>query len=101
MRLGSNVQPRAIVHAAKSIGVVHRVCENFYKETKPDTTSQKYQIPSFQRDLQKILQELKEAQVFAIVSGRSHSGIEMPKSVFDKFNQKNYIERTIQTHLNC
>ena len=49
--LGSNIQPKSLLRAAKSIGVVHRVCEAFENETRHRTDSDKHTYPRFTKRL--------------------------------------------------
>ena len=69
--LGPNAQPPAIERVAKSLGVVNHVCQIFETEAEVSGNKGYCSYPSFEKDLEKILQQLKEESVFAVSSGRT------------------------------
>ena len=71
--LGSNLQKTCIERAAKSIGVVHKVCEVFEMETRHKCESDKLAIPGSKKDFDLIMSSLKDTEVFVDCPGRSHS----------------------------
>lgn len=90
--LSSNVQATSVVRAAKSIGVVHRICSIFENETRPNTGSDKHSDPGFGKDYDQILSALKEAKVFSSFLGRSHSCFPMKKAILESFNKEKYLD---------
>ena len=74
---GSNVQAQSIVRAAKSIGVVHKICKIFEEEF--GNRSDNHPYPSFKKDFDLIYGVLKEVNVFTIHSQSVHSTFSMKK----------------------
>ena len=69
--LGPNAQPRAIERVAKSLGIVSHVCQIFEVEAEVTGNKGYCSYPCFEKDLEKILQQLKEEQVFTVNRGRA------------------------------
>ena len=81
---GSNVQPQSIVQAAKSIGVVHKICKIFEEEF--GNRSDNHPYPSFKKDFDLIYGILKEVDAFTIHSQRVHSTFSMKKRLLQDFD---------------
>jgi len=93
--LGSNVKESTIVHAAKSIGIVHHICQLFEEETSHHKQAKKYGVPSSSQDLLKLTTELAALNIFNEQSGRSHDSIYIKKYLITKFNKTKYLEWVI------
>ena len=62
--LGSNTSPKALERAAKSLGVVQQVCRQFEEQAGATVNKPYASYPSFQKDLNKIVELLSKEQVF-------------------------------------
>ena len=60
---GSNVNPAAIQHLAKSIGPVSHVCEQFEKEIGILSNKDCHSSPSFEKDFQTLFSILQSKQL--------------------------------------
>ena len=56
---------------AKSLGIVGYVCQIFKIEAKVTGIKAYCSDPSFEKDLEKILQQLKEEKVYTVNSGQA------------------------------
>ena len=90
--LGSNLQKTCIERAAKSIGVVHKVCEVFEMETRHKCESDKHAIPGSKKDFDLIISVLKDTEVFVDCPGRSHSAFCNIKGVLGSFIEQKFYD---------
>ena len=93
---GSNIQPSSIERAAKSIGTVHRVCQTFEDQIK--NRSDRHPYPSFQKDLNLILEVLKEIDIFSIKPNRVHATFPMHQVLLENFDVKKF-KQWAKTHV--
>jgi len=82
--LGPNASSKAIERAAKSLGVVHQVCQQFEEQAGVTVNKPYASYPSFQKDLSKIVELLEKEQMFCVQAGcsfKTHNGEIMISSV--------------------
>ena len=84
--LGANITPKAVVHAGKSLATVHKICLQFEIQTTSSTStiSGVHNIPSFEKDLKKVLALLIEENVMEPVSTRSHQSFTFKEGLLQK-----------------
>lgn len=85
---GSNIQPSSVERAAKSIGTVHRVCQAFEDQIK--NRNDRHPYPSFEKDLNIILEVLKEIDIFSIKPNRIHATFPMHQVLLENFDVKKF-----------
>lgn len=83
--MGSNVTDSSITQAAASINIVNHVCRQFEKENELNTISSHHPYPTFEKDLQVIVQNLIDHDVFNPVSGRKHSAFQFKHGLLEKY----------------
>ena len=93
--LCSNIKGNSVVRAAKSIGIVHHICQVFEEET---THHKEYSIPASSQDFQKVINELTSLKVFDVIPGRDHESIHIKKNLLQKFDTKKFLE-WVQNHI--
>ena len=71
----SNIQTSSIIRAARAIGVVKKICQTFRDEVSVQSTSDIHRKPSHTKDLNMLLDVLKEKHIFDIIPGRRHGFI--------------------------
>ena len=69
--LQSNVKPTSIQRVAKSLGIVHNICQIFSELAEAPVNKGYVSCPSFQDDSDKILQQLEEEEVFKVKENRT------------------------------
>ena len=83
--MGSNVTESSVKQAAASINIVHHVCQQFEKESGLCTNSSRHPYPTFEKDLQLIVQNLMNNNVFNVVRGRKHSSFKFKHGLLEKY----------------
>lgn len=96
--LHSNVKTTSVLRAAKSIGVVHHIAEQFKEQTTSSSESGKHSKPRSSKDFQRLLSELTSLKVFDIICGRDHDSVHIKKPLLHKFDKKKYLE-WVQNHI--
>ncbi len=80
------------------MGVLDKFLSNFDENNNVASTSGAHLTPSYKEDLYSIVDELKEADVFSIISGRKHKSFEKPKDVLHA-KDKDEIVTYVSEHL--
>ena len=62
--LHSNIAPKALNRAARSVGVIHQVCDTLLIETGIYRESGWHTRPSFKKECAQMVKELEEQKVF-------------------------------------
>jgi len=79
--LGSNISPQSVRRASMALGVIETVCTNFETVSAVAPTKDYHSMPSFEKDLQKLHQQLSAEEIFQISEGRSHQGFRQHKQL--------------------
>ena len=74
MIIQSNIQPSSIIQKARAIGVVNKICQTFRDEMSVQSTSDIHRKPSHTKDLNMLLDVLKEKHI-DIIPERRHGFI--------------------------
>ena len=69
----NGINPETIDHAARSLGVVNKICHTFECQNDITPGSDRHKQPSFIKDFKLILEVLEDHMVFKELPGRSHS----------------------------
>ena len=69
--LSSNACPSSIQRVAKSLKIVHQICEVFRSEAEVTENKGYVSYPSFDNDFKKILQQIEDEEVFVVKGNRS------------------------------
>ena len=69
--LGSNQLAKPIERAAKLLGIISNVCENFSRESDVAVNKSYHSYPSFTKDFDAIMKELRNTDIFAVIPGRT------------------------------
>jgi len=85
--LHSNVTPKALHRAAKSVGIVHQVCGNITSQTGIYQESGRHKRPEFNKECSKMVEQLQEQRVFTSL-GRKPSVYRHIKSVLQQYSKK-------------
>lgn len=87
--LASNLQTGAILRAAKSIGVVNSVCEQFEVMTsKKKPATGHHATPSTKKDVRLVVNCLEEEpRVLSPLSNRSHASFDIKQSLLEKYDK--------------
>ena len=91
--LGANVNPKAIIRASKTIGIVDSIC-SIFEEQFGQKVSGRHVIPSFKKDQDIVIKTLEGANVFKIEKNKHHKTFQFKKgliSVFDKGKTTDWI----------
>ena len=93
--MGGNVSPQAIVKAAKSLGPVQHVCSVFEGQTiERKASCDRHSFPSIAKDLKKVVDILREENVFTPLSKRSHPTFDKMKcGIFRKYSRDELIKK--------
>ena len=88
--LQSNVQVASITRAAKSIGVVHEICQQFEKETSMSKSqSGRHKMPMMNREVNLIVEALTESpSVLDQFPNRCHKSFTFKESLLQKFDRE-------------
>ena len=70
--LGSNITPKTVHRAAKAFGIVNQVCTQFKQDTDIKSNKPYHSVPSFSKDLEQIVGQLKKEEVFIVKPDRNH-----------------------------
>ena len=79
--LGSNKTETAIVRSSKAIGIIKEVIDKFDQQNKVPSSNKSHRIPAIKKELEAIVNELKQYQVFDTFPGRKHPSFEKPVDV--------------------
>lgn len=83
--MGANLTSDALVRAGKSLATVHNVCTQFERQTvSTATVSGVHNIPSFGKDLERVLALLKEEDVLEAKVSRSHKTFTFKEGLLQK-----------------
>lgn len=98
--LSANARP-SIQRVAKSLKVVHEICEIFQNEADVKENKGHVSYPSFDNDFKKILQQIEDEQVFVLKGNRSLENYSCPPLLtnFKWSNIKKWIKDKI-TNMN-
>ena len=89
--IGLQSNENAIDRAAKSIGVVHHICEIFEDETHISKESGKHVRPPFSKECKMVYEELHDQQVFMQADQRNHPSFKSIKSVLQQCPDKHLL----------
>ena len=79
--LGSNISPESVQHASKVLGLVETVCTNFENISNITSTKDYHSMPSFDKDLQNLDEQLVAEKMFQITNGWSDKGFHKHKQL--------------------
>ena len=82
--LESNVTPRAIDCASKSLGVVHQICQSFERENNAEKQSGRHTRPSFAKECKMICDELRDQKTFEEQHDRRPTALRYVKSLLQQ-----------------
>ena len=82
--MGSNVSPKAIEKAGKSIAPVHGVCQVFEQQKGHNMHSDCHSAPSFGKDFITVLSVLRSESVFNPVQTREHASYKYKYTLMEK-----------------
>ena len=99
--LGSNIQPHSIVRASKAIGVVHSVSSAFESGLINKKESTKHTTPSMVKDVEKVVDVLKEVNVFKKNKKRKHRSFTFKQGVLASIDRQNVASRLLEKALNA
>ena len=69
--VGSNKLLKPFKRVAKSLGVVNSVCQNFANESKVPVNKPYHSYPSFSKDFESIMRDLRAADIFSVIPQRT------------------------------
>ena len=99
--MGANKTEKAIQRAAKAIGKISEVVNNFDDITKTTSTSQKHSTPDISKDRDMILKELMSNHMFKKITGRKHASFPKIKNSImtdvDESNLNDWIKQHISS----
>lgn len=95
--LHSNVTPKALSRAAKSVGIVHQVCENITLASGIYQESGHHTRPAFNQECARMVEQLQECRVFASL-GRQPAVYKHIKSVLQQYSKQEIKEWIIQKY---
>ena len=72
--LGSNITPEAVRRVSRALGTIETVCSNFEEVTNISVSKDYHSMPSFERDLHKLIEQLEKEEVFVLKEQRHHNG---------------------------
>ena len=98
--LGSNITPQCVERASKALGIVEEVCTNFEKSSNINPTKDYHSVPSFERDLQRLKEQLVAEEVFIIKEGRHHQRFRKHEQFLSSINWKKMNDWVKQQILN-
>ena len=84
--LGANKTKESIKRVGKCVGMISKVTENLDKQLCVAKTSGKHTISSSKKDMDIIVNELVESEIFTSKNGRKHS-ICTKRSIYDKISK--------------
>ena len=96
---GANIRPESVEKAGQCLGIVQHVCEMFEKQTSQYPTSQHHPYPSFNKDLNTVIDVLEEESVFIPTRKRQHASFKFETGLMAKLS-KNELKRKIQKNIN-
>lgn len=85
--LGSNINPSTAQRAAKGLGVVQKVCTQFMTETDMTENKDFHTIPTMKKDLDYIVKQLTDSEVFKVKHERHHNSYNNHKLLFHSINR--------------
>jgi len=96
--LGSNITPQSIQRASKALGVIESVCTNFENTTNIAATKDYHSMPSFERDLQKLKEQLVAQDIFSVQQRRRHKGYKNHKQLLNHIDWEKY-KKWVEHHI--
>ena len=87
--LGSNITPESVQRASKALGIIEAVCINFENISNVTATKDYHSMPSFEKDLQKLKEQLVAQEVFSFKQDRHHKGYRKHKQLMTSINWEN------------
>ena len=87
-KMESNVHRSSIERAAKAIGLVDEICRSFGDEMMTHK-SDKHKKPSYEKDLNLILDVLRENDVFSVIADRKHKFVAVQQCLLESINNDN------------
>ena len=85
--LGPNNSTNTIQHAAKTIGVVSKVCQQFEREISASRDSDHHKCKPYTHDFNLILGVLQEREVFLNKPTRMHKSFTLTQGHMQGFNE--------------
>ena len=98
--LGSNITPESVQRASKALGVIEAVCTNFEKSSNVTLNKEYHSIPSFERDLKQLSEQLVREEVFAIKDSRHHQRFSKHRNLMKSIDWKKMNEWVKEQILN-
>jgi len=89
--LGSNITPTTVKHSAKALGIIEYVCCQFAEDIGTEVKDF-HTIPSVEKDLSRIQQQLIDQEKFKIKHGRQHSAYQNHKPLLQSINWEKFQE---------
>ena len=90
----ANINPPSVLRAAKSIGVVSSVCQEFEESVHAHRERDKHSDVDDARDFQTVLEILQENTVVSYETERHHSAFRMKSGIFE-MNTDGYFRKWI------
>ena len=87
--LGSNKLTKPIKRAARSLGVVSSICENFSKESDMAINKPYHSYPSFMKDFEAIMKDLRKAEIFTVIPRRTFKPFKTAAPLLQSLKWKN------------
>ena len=85
--LHSNVTPKALVRASRSVGMVYQVCDKLSTETGLQKESGRHTRPSFTKECTEMVKQLEEQKVFMSL-GRKPTVYKHIKSILQQYSKQ-------------
>jgi len=70
--LGLNITPESVQRISKALGMIEAVCTDFEDVSNITSVKDYHSTPSFEKDLQKLQEQLMAQEVFVIKQGQCH-----------------------------
>ena len=87
--LGSNKLTKPIKRAAQSLGVVSSICRNFSEQSDVAINKPYHSYPSFMKDYEAIMKELRKADIFTVIPRRTITSFEIGSPLLQNLKWKN------------
>ena len=98
--LKSNVTPKAIDRASRSLGMVHQVCEVFEHENNAKKQSGRHTRPSFVKECKMICDVLRDQKTFVEHNNRCPNALKYVKRLLQEC-PTTVLETWIPEKMNC
>ena len=99
----NGTNPETIDRAARSLGVVNKICNTFECQNDIPPESDRHKRPSFIKDFKLILELLEDRMVFKEQPGRSHSSFKKIQQIFQHCSSKelsDWISKRLKSYKN-